>query len=105
MTTHTYSQWGQHLPPVGNQGAAVTARRYVHSPRSQPCLPGMGPELGAQYHNRHTGEVAVVVDTIRRRRCWVILRHRGREVEIRLDLFEEHWRPGRGATLSKRLAG
>ena len=61
----------------------------------QPVLPGMGPQPGALFRNRHTGSIGTVVRVTTRRRLWVTLRHDGRLTEIPGHWLGDHWRPCR----------
>lgn len=54
-------------------------------------LPGLGPEVGQRYRNRHTDAIAVVLNTSQRRHGWVTLRIYGSEQTIKISKLEEHF--------------
>lgn len=81
-------------------------RESPEAPKTAPILQlqlgDLGPEPGTVYRNRHTGERAVVLGVGQRRYCWVVMRYRGEQVEVRLDRFEDDWTPAVPARVGER---
>jgi hypothetical protein len=54
--------------------------------------PGM-PTAGDTYRNIHTLEISTVLQITQRSYCWVKFRKGGRESELPLNHFLEHYQP------------
>ena len=69
---------------------------HVEHPFGQQLqLAGVGPEMGALYRNRHTGQIGCVVRLRRGRYGWVTLRVGDRLTDVKHSVLAEHWRPCR----------
>jgi hypothetical protein len=56
-------------------------------------LPGMGPEIGSVWRNRHSGCLYTIVGVQQRLRCWVTVRGVDGEREISLSEFDRSYMP------------
>lgn len=56
-------------------------------------LPGMGPEIGSSWRNKHSGTWYTIVRIQQRRKCWVTVRGVYGEREISLAHLYEFYLP------------
>lgn len=57
----------------------------------QLMIDGTGPQLGALYRNRHTGQIGCVVRLRQGRYGWVTLRVSGWLTDVKHSVLAEHW--------------
>lgn len=58
-------------------------------------LPGMGPEPGDLFANRHTGQICCLLEIIQKRGVWYRIRTGGRTTLIGAVGLAENWVPYR----------